>query len=323
MHRGQRGSRWLRRRRVVEADHGDVLGNPPAPARSALAPSAIRSLAANTRRGRGAARADACRSADPLASLKSPGSTRRVLGRPGRRRPAPSPVAGEPVPADAMSCGPAIVATAGARVRRCASTACGRRRGCRRRRSRHPRSRATAGHRARPAARARSSPGAGRRRAATGAARRRRAAGQVALEPVDSSARSATSAARAAARRRVDARADAADDAGEERLAEDPSSDSEMTRATVSVRRVTARGRPGWARSRARLDRVQRPPARVVLETCGEPLITRETVPRPTPARAGDLLSVGWLASRRSWPQYRRLRMRAPDEVGVPAAARP
>src|SRR5690606_18928493 len=75
------------------------------------------------------------------------------------------------------------------------------------------------------------------------------------------------------------------------------SCDSETTRATESVRWVTsarAAGLGTYPSSAIAFSTAWR--ARGL--TCGEPLITRDTVPRPTPARAATWSRVGRPADR-------------------------
>src|SRR5690606_39756330 len=73
--------------------------------------------------------------------------------------------------------------------------------------------------------------------------------------------------------------------------------------------------------------------SRALALTLGEPLITRDTVPRPTPARAATSSSVGLPPGRRSpficpapSPLLRLFcitgQTTTPDELGVPAGAR-
>ena len=188
-----------------------------------------------------------------------------------------------------MSCGPAMVAIRRRpRPIRC-STACARAAGVvdvdvAAARSTSER----AGRRGRPAGRARrAARAAGRRRAARAAAPRRRAGRSGSARPAGPLARrTAPSPAPAAARGRPSAGADAADDAGEERLAEDPLLRLRHDQGDrVGAPGDQRCGPPGWARTRARRP-PGRPPRGPLGLTCGEPLITRETVPRQTPARA-------------------------------------
>jgi hypothetical protein len=65
-----------------------------------------------------------------------------------------------------------------------------------------------------------------------------------------------------------------------------------MTRATVSVRRVT-RVRAARFGTYPSSSMACSTASRAPMLTFGEPLITRETVPRPTPARTATASSVG------------------------------
>src|SRR5690606_411756 len=70
------------------------------------------------------------------------------------------------------------------------------------------------------------------------------------------------------------------------------SSDSETTSATESVRRVTSE-RAARLGTYPNLTIARSTAARAAGLTCGEPLTTRDTVPRPTPARAATSSRVG------------------------------
>ena len=109
-------------------------------------------------------------------------------------------------------------------------------------------------------------------------------------------------------------RADAADDAGEVRLGEEPGLGLGHDQGHGVRRWVTSAraARLGTYPSSSTAASTASGPSRL---TCGEPLITRETVPRPTPARAATSSSVGRPADRAALARPRIATVILPDLV--------
>ena len=273
--------------RVVEADHRDVARAPAGPPRAA--PASRRAPSGRRRRtprpGRGAGRAACASPPAPLASLKSPYATELVAVHAGRRAARrgsrPAGRRPRPCPAGRRWWRSARRPSAEQVLDRLPGAArCRRRRSCQAGLSAD-----AAGRRGRPARRvASSSAGSGSAPCSDSSSTPSTCWPVRWCSTRSRSAATAPSPATAAAASRAAPELMPRTIAGEERLGEDPllrlGDDQRHRVGALGDQR--AGGPVGHVAQLLRSPAARRPRASGL--TCGEPLTTRDTVPRPTPA---------------------------------------